>query len=188
MVIFQAVFFYYYTSGLEKLLFLAPYALLGLILTIVLLIKLIKYRSTTLPYHVIAVTLVVVTGYFTTIGGNRAMEYLDWTLRRTEREQIIIDVKNGLLKPNNLLNNRIYHLSRNSILPISNGGDNILIKEKAHGIVSVEFFIDRGSLGHFSAFIYTNDPAEIREYNSGIDPFGGGNVKKLGNSWYRVSY
>jgi hypothetical protein len=73
-------------------------------------------------------------------------------------------------------------------LPISNTTNDIDIDENASGIVSMKFYIDRGFLDHYSAFVYTNDPDQIRTLNSGIGSFGGGVVKKLETNWYRVSY
>jgi len=186
IALFQGPFLYYFTFGFFKLFGIICFGLIGLILTMILLINILRHKSSNTKYHIIGIIFSSVIGFATI--SCWPIEYLDWTLRKGERNEIVNYVKKGLLKPNSPLNNEMCQLPGPYVLPISNAGNEILILKYGKGIVHVEFYIDRGFLDHFSAFIYTNDPAEIREYNSEIGRFGGGNVKKLGNSWYRVSY
>jgi hypothetical protein len=181
----QGPFLYYYTTGFFKLFAMALFGLIGLSLTIRLLINVLKYRSNNTIYNVIGLMLAFIIG-ITTISGD-IIEYLDWNLRKAERNQIVDDVKRGILKPNSPLNNGICNLTDNYFPPISNGGNAILINENNNGIASIEFYIDRGFIDHYSAFVYTNDQQEMDHLDKGKGTFVG-SAKKLSDNWYRVSY
>jgi hypothetical protein len=176
LTLIQGVFFYYFTEGFIKLLLLTPFAFIGLCFTAFILFKLIKYRSTTTPYHVIGFVLICVLAV-STIRGD-LVEYLDFKLRKSERNEIVDEVKKGMFKSG--------HLSYDPFFPISKGGD-IGIKNYNNGIVSIEFYIDRGFIDHYSAFLYTNDPKEIYDLEHGLTAFKV-SLKKLDNNWYRVGY
>ena len=68
-----------------------------------------------------------------------------------------------------------------NIPPISNGGNEIAIYKTDKNNLTVEFYIDRGFLDHYSAFVYTNDKKKIQELEEGAN-------KKLDENWYIVSY
>ena len=168
---------YYFTEGFLRLIAIMFFGITGLILTFLLFLDLIRHRSTATLYHILVLAFAFIIGVSTI--KEDLMEYIDFKLRRSERNKVVDDVKNGLIKSNSV------HYS--GYFPVSNGGD-INITENASGTVSIEFYIDRGFLDHYSAFLYTNDPDEIRTLNDGIGPFGGGVVKKLDTNWYKVSY
>jgi hypothetical protein len=172
----QGPILYYFTFGFFKLAGTVFFGVTGFILTLILFIYLIRNRSTTTKYHTIGITLSFIIGLLTIRGD--AIEYLDWNLRKGERNKIVENVKNGLLKSQNI---------PYIFFPISQGGE-INIEDNSNGIVSIDFYIDKGFLDHYSAFVYTNNPDEIKTFDSGIGPFGGGTVKKLDANWYRVSY
>jgi hypothetical protein len=177
MALFQGPYFYYFTSGFIKLIFLLPFAIAGLLLTIILFFNLIIYRSTNSRYHIIGLATVFITGIFTSFG--RGMEFIDFNLRMSEREKIVNEVKNGPIKSGSILDEAFF--------PVANGGD-ITFTKYQNGTVYVEFYIDRGFIDHYSSFIYTNNPKEI--YN--LDNNKGGTFisisKKLDNNWYRIAY
>jgi short-subunit dehydrogenase len=55
--------------------------------------------------------------------------------------------------------------------------------------VKVEFYINRGFLDHYSAFVYTNDTEKIKELEEHMSYQKGLHInKKLDEHWYRVSY
>jgi len=176
MSLFQGPYFYYFTSGFIKLIFLLPFAIIGLLLSIILFFNLIIYRSTNSRYDVIGVIVSVIIGVFTSFGSG--MEFLDFNLRMSEREKIVDEVKSGPSKSGSIADM--------AFLPVSNGGD-ISFTKNPNGTVYVEFYIDRGFIDHFSSFIYTNDQQEIIKLQKGEEAFVSG-TKKLKDNWYRISY
>lgn len=53
------------------------------------------------------------------------------------------------------------------------------------GAISIRYYLDRGLLDHFSAFIYTNDSAELAELEIKIQQDG--NDSKIEEHWYIVN-
>jgi hypothetical protein len=177
MALFQGPYFYYFTSGFIKLIFLLPFAIAGLLLTVILFFNLIIHRSTNSRYHITGLAVAFIIGIFTSFG--RGMEFLDFNLRMSERGKIVNEVKNGPIKSGSITDEGFF--------PIANGGV-VSFTKYPNGTVYVEFFIDRGFIDHYSSFIYTDDPHEI--YN--LDNNKGGAfisiIKKLDNNWYRIAY
>ena len=117
------------------------------------------------------------------------IEKLDWKFRRNSREEIVQLVKEGKLKPNVSYNDIICTLDKWKFPPISNGGNEIAIHKSDSTAVTVEFFSNRGFLDHYSAFVYTNDPEWIDEFEKQISYKKGFHInKQLDKHWYRVSY
>jgi hypothetical protein len=183
LALLQGPFLFYYTYGFFKLIFLIPLGLIGLGLTIYLFFSVCKYAATNTKYHIIGLILAFVIGFFTI--RTDALEYMDWKFRKAERDKIVEEVKAGILEPDD---NGIYHLTSNTFLPISNGGNDIVITEKENGTTSVEFYIDRGFIDHYSAFLYTNDENEIAGLDRVIANGSNRAFKKFGDNWYRVGY
>jgi hypothetical protein len=176
MALFQGPFFYYFTSGFIKLIFLLSFEIIGLLLSVILFFNLIIHRSTNSRYHIIGLIVSFIIGIFTCFGSG--MEFLDFNLRMSEREQIIDEVKNGPIKSGGFIDY--------SFCPVSNGGD-ISFAKNRNGTVFVEFYIDRGLLDHYSAFVYTNDPQEIEKLEKGeCDEDIVDRVEKMENNWYRI--
>lgn len=183
LALLQGPFLFYFTYGFFKLIVLIPLGLIGLGLTIYLLVSVFKYQSTNTKYHIIGLTLAFIIGFFTI--RTDALEYLDWKLRKGERDKIVEDLKKGLLKPDS---DGIYHLSTNTLLPISNGGNDIVINKNENGTTSVEFYIDRGFIDHYSAYLYTNDKEEIIDLDRAIASGNDHEFKKFDDNWYRIGY
>src|SRR5665213_1736338 len=120
LALLQGPFLFYYTYGFFKLIFLPLIGVIGLGLTAYLFYSVWKHPSTNTLYHLTGLTLAFVIGFFTI--RTDAFEYLDWKLRQGERDQIVNEVKKGLLAPDD---NGTYHLASNTLLPISNGGNDI---------------------------------------------------------------
>jgi len=175
MALFQGLFFYYFTDGFIQLILLQPFELLGLSLTIVLLFTLIKYRSTNSRFHVIGLIIAFSFGIFISLGNG--MEFLDFNLRMYERKKIVKEVINGPIKSG--------EIKDNSFLPLADGGS-ISFTKNNNGTVYVEFYIDRGFIDHYSAFVYTDDRQEIFNLEKGHKDFVS-TVKKLRNNWYRIA-
>jgi len=185
LALVQGPILYHFTSGFFKIFGIIFLGLTGLILTLILFIDVVRNKSTNSKYHIITLIITFIFG-LSTVFGDIPAEYLDWTLGRWERNRIVEQVKKGILKPDNRHQTGLCHLS--TFLPISNDGNDIDIDENKNGTVYVKFFIDRGFIDHFSAFVYTNDRNEMQQLDGGVGPFGGGVVKKLDTNWYRVSY
>lgn len=190
MAIIQAPFFYYYTYGLLAFFIVIPYLVFGLGLTVWLLTIVWKNKKSEISrFQKLGVILIISIGSFSLFFGSAIIEKLDWQLRRNSREEIIELIKADKLKPNVSHNNMIYTLDSWSIPPISNGGNEIVIYKTDDNKLRVEFFINRGFLDHYSAFVYTNDKEEIQKLEELTILNEGVHVnKKLDENWYRVAY
>ena len=151
MVLFQGPYFYYFSSGFVKLVFLLPFAVTGLVLSIILFFNLIKHRSTNSGYHITGLIIAVIVGFYTSVGSG--MELIDFYFRLGEREKIVEQVKGGPVKAGNIIDQNFFRLS--------DGGE-VSYTKSPNGAVDVEFYIDRGFLDHYSSFLYTNDIQEIK--------------------------
>jgi predicted benzoate:H+ symporter BenE len=90
--LFQGPYFYYF--GYETaIIFETLFCLVALFLTLYLLVKLIKFRSTTTLYHIIGLTFAFITGVFAI--REYPVKYLDFKLRKAERIKIIEAAKAG---------------------------------------------------------------------------------------------
>lgn len=189
MAIIQAPLFYYYTYGLFAFFVVIPYLIVGVGLTAWLLLILSKDDFLETRFQRLGLTLTIGIGSLTFFFGESLIEELDWQLRRNSREEIVELVKADNLTPNGTYNKLIFTLEDWNIPPISNGGNDIAIYRTGDNKFTVEFFINRGFLDHYSAFVYTNDAEKIQELDERIRLNKDGHVnKKLDENWYRVSY
>lgn len=190
LAIIQAPLLYYYTFGLFAFFIVIPYLIVGLGLTVWLLIVVLKSKkSEIVRFQKLGVILIISIGSLTLFLGEETIEKLDWWFRRNSRQEIIELVKADRLKPNVTHNNIICTLEDWNIPPISNGGNEIAIYKTDDNRLTVEFYINRGFLDHYSAFVYTNDKEKIQELDERTALNTGLHVnKKLEENWYRVSY
>lgn len=117
------------------------------------------------------------------------MEYVDFKLLLSQRNKVVAEVKARKLNALKKQNKDSGGITLTNWFPLSKGGNEITV-DRSHGdIVSVQFFIDRGFIDHYSAFLYTNNPDDLKSLDKGIapGPFGGV-AKKLEDNWYRVGY
>lgn len=174
----QGPVLYYFADGATKLLFLVPVACMGLWFSVLLAIRIIKYRASTTAFHVIGLVISVIFGAFTLTGSG--MEYIDFWLRLDERNTVVEGFKAGKI--------RTIHLG-NSLFPLSNDDNDVDIWKENKNTVSIGFFINRGFLGDTSLFLYTNDPAQIRDFSDKIKYTNSDtSVDKMAENWYRVGY
>jgi hypothetical protein len=159
-------------------------------LTIWLLTVVSKNKNSEITrFQKLGVILTICIGSFTLFFSEEIIEKLDWQFRRDSREEIVELIKADKLKPNVTHNNIICTLDNWNIPPISNGGNEIAIYKTDENKLTVEFFINRGFLDHYSAFVYTNDKDKIKELEERTTLNKGLHVnKKLDENWYRVSY
>ena len=178
LAIAQAPFFYYYTFGLFSLFVVIPYLFISLTLTGILLTPLIKRKKVS-NFQKYGVIVAVVIGTLSLIFGSDLIEKLDWKLRLKERNMIIEKALNGEIKD--------YKLKMNSFPPISNGGNEVFIDDKPKGTITVTFYIDRGFIDHYSAFIFTTDPSRIKQFDARTNSDWNITNKKIDNNWYRIA-
>lgn len=190
MAIIQAPLIYYYTFGLFAFFVVVPYLFVGLGLTMWLLITVLRNtNSQIIMFHKLGVLLTISIGSLSLIFGEDTIEKLDWKFRRNSREEIVQLVKTEKLKPNVTYNKIICSLDSWNFPLISNGGNEIAIYKTDNNKLTIEFYIDRGFIDHYSAFIYTNDKEKIQELEERIISNKGLHInKKLDKHWYRVSY
>lgn len=190
MAIIQAPLIYYYTYGLFAFFVVTPYLFIGVGLTVWLLIAVLKnINSQMTMFHKIGLIITICVGCLSLFFGEYIIEKVDWKFRRNSREEIVRLVKEGKLKPNVTHNNIICSLDNWKFPPISNGGNEIAIYKTDGGKLTVEFYIDRGFLDHYSAFVYTDDMEKIKELEEHRSYKKGLHVnKQLDEHWYRVSY
>jgi hypothetical protein len=178
LAIAQAPIFYYYTFGLFALFVVIPYLFISLILTGVLLTPLIKQKKAP-NFQKYGVIIAVVIGTSSLIFGSDLIEKLDWKLRLKERNLIVQKALNGEIKD--------YKLKMKSFPPISNGGNEVFIDYRPEGSITVTFYIDRGFIDHYSAFIFTTDSSRIRQFDARTKSDWNKTNKKIDNNWYRIS-
>lgn len=178
LAIVQAPIFYYYTFGPFSLFIVVSYLFISLFLTCILLIPLIKRKKVSIiqKYGVIIAVLI---GTLSLIFGSDLIEKIDWELRLNERNLIIKKALNGEIKN--------YKLKVKSFPPISNGGNEVFIDNMPKGTITVTFYIDRGFIDHYSAFIYTTDTSRIKRFDARINSEWNKTNKKINNNWYRIA-
>lgn len=178
LAIVQAPFFYYYTFGLFAIFVVIPYLLISLILTALLLTPIVKGRTVSKfqKYGLIVAILIGTTSFFY---GSDFIEKIDWELRIKERTLIVDEVLNGEIID--------YNLKLNCFPPISNGGNEVFIDNEPDGTITVTFYIDRGFIDHYSAFIFTTDRSRIKQFDDKIKSKGNKKNKKIDENWYRIS-
>ncbi|MGE5497235.1 MAG: hypothetical protein ACM3Q2_04160 [Syntrophothermus sp.] len=187
MAISLCVVPYYWIDGLAIIFIALPLLLLELGLMVWLGIRLYKpnkkMRKVFQKFSFYANIVLAVASLFIEV----PIEFLDWHLRKPVRNEIVLKVKNGVLKPNAQYNKGICSLGNSYFPPLSNGGNEIIVEYGKVNSVTVEFFINRGFLDNYSAFVYTDDNEKIKELEDRIKSEIPGN-RILGNNWYRVSY
>ena len=57
--------------------------------------------------------------------------------------------------------------------------------KKTDSFLTVKFYIDRGLLDHYSAFIYSNDPYQTGQLDANVE--NEGNDYKLEDKWYIIN-
>ncbi len=175
LAIIQAPFFYYYTTGPLAFFVRLPYLAISLILTGMLLTPLIKRKKIS-AFQKYGIIVAVVIGTLTLFFGSSSIEKLDWELRQKERNQIIEKILRGEITDN--------VIKTRSFPPISNGGNEIMINTKPEGTITVTFYIDRGFIDHYSAFIYTTDTTLTKIYDERAKTY---NKIKIDDNWYRIA-
>lgn len=177
LALLQAPILYYYTSGLFSVFVTILYLSIALIITGIILRSWIKKKDISV-FHKAGVSFSIILGIVSSIWGSETIEQLDWKYRRAERESIVKKALNGDIKDE--------VLATNYFPPISNGGK-VLVESKSPGNVTVTFFIDRGLLDHYIAYIYTNDKSLIEDFDARTKSEWHRTNKKIDENWYRIA-
>lgn len=190
VVIIQNPIIYYYSSGLIVFL-LIPLIFIEFIIFFWLFVVIIRDDfglSTKLQKRGLLIAVLIFV--FSITYSEQTIEYLDWHIRRSSREEIVNLIKNKKIKTNIKYRNRVILLEKWNLPPISNGGNEILVDYYSDNKITVEFFINRGFLDHYSAFVYTNSLQKINNLNEHIKYTKSDKSLnyKIDNNWYRVSY
>jgi len=178
LAILQAPIFYFYTNGLVTVFAAIPYLSIALLITIILLRSWIKEEGLSL-LHKAGVSFSILVGVVSMILGSETIEQLDWKYRRYERESIVKKAIHGDIKES--------VLQTNYFPPISNGGNEVIVESNSPESVTVTFFIDRGFLDHYTAFIYTTDEALIDNFDERIKSERHKTNIKMDENWYRIA-
>lgn len=188
MAIAQDPLIYYFTSGPAGVIFAIPFLAIGIGLTFFLLGREyalpVASRNKTRQKILIATTVIGLIGM---LMGEEAMAELDWQLRKKSRMEIVNLIKAGTISPNVNDRPRVCLLSSEKYPLISNGGNEISIERDEKGKLSVEFFIDRGFLDHYSAFVYSESPERIRELEQTVER-SAFSSRKIDRNWYKMSF
>lgn len=190
VVIIQNPIIYYYSSGLIVFL-LIPLIFIEFIIFFWLFVVIIRDDfglSTKLQKRGLLIAVLIFV--FSITYSEQTIEYLDWHIRRSSREEIVNLIKNKKIKTNIKYRNRVILLEKWNLPPISNGGNEILVDYYSDNKITVEFFINRGFLDHYSEFVYTNSLQKINNLNEHIKYTKSDKSLnyKIDNNWYRVSY
>ena len=155
------------------------------IILIIEIIKLVKERKSLSGLRILKVIVFACLFYFTLNRWviNGLIEKIDWKIFYNKRMDIVKQVKENKLKPND---NGIYKLPFD--FPILSNGENEIwiFQNKETNNVTVTFWIYRNFFNAPStSFVYTNDTKEIKELEDEIkdDPK---NNWKVQDNWYRT--
>lgn len=176
--IIQLPLFYYYTFGIFSFFIVVPYLLFSVIIT-GLLLSPIGIGMKISNFHKYGTFAAIFIGITTLSFGLDNMENLDWKFRLKDREAIVERALKGAFKDN--------RVKLNYFPPISNGGNEVFIDKGPNGSLTVTFYIDRGFLDHYAAFIYTTDSSKIRAFDARIQSVQRETNKKIKDNWYRIA-
>lgn len=178
LALFQAPILYYYTFGLFSVFITIPYISIALLVTGILIKPWIKKENISV-FHKAGVSFAILMGCISTFWGSEIIEKLDWEYRLNERELIVKKALNGEIREG--------LLQTNYFPPISNGGNEILVGKNGPGNITITFFVDRGFIDHYTAYIYTTDKALIEDYDARTKSEWHQTNKKIDENWYRIA-
>lgn len=177
MALWQGPYLYYFLGGFQVFM-IYPYMAIGFGLSMYLLYQL-RRKETNTPFMKIACIASVALG-IASLFSEGLIEKVDWALRRGARDTVVEQVKRGDIEGGQL---KGWYL-----LPISNRHNAIQIEKPTDKTIAVTFYINTGFLDHYSAFLYTNDPEEMKGVEERIASGKRQGFAKLDTNWYRVNY
>lgn len=176
-------YLYYYSFGLAAFLEGLAFLAIALPLTVWWITRIIR-RAVQKAFY----AYLLLPAGFLSMGSNlflseELLEELDWKYYYSTRMELVEDIRTGKLP---VTDGRI---QTHYFPPISNGGNEVFVSRDGTGGVTVTFYINRGFLDHYSAFVYSTAPEEVKALEAHITRGKGNHInKKLTGNWYRVSY
>jgi len=168
LAIIQMPAIYYYINGVLALFLLMLYLPMVAGLTIFLVVAVLrKPKTERATEHIMGLILTIFIGTWTMIFGESTIEKYEWLLRKDTRKDIVRRIKAGEIAAD-ITRYGVYHLPIWYQPPISSSGNDISIEKTEQQTLTVEFFINRGFLDHYSAFLYTDDPGTIQTFDKEI--------------------
>lgn len=177
-------FFYFYLFGMIGAFLIPPYILVGFVLSILWFIRflrMIRRKDKYLISLVLIQILPVITIPFLLSGDK--MEKFDWNYNYSARMNLINMIETGKIKVP--INGKVksWHFP-----PISNGGNEIIVyQDSITKKITATFYIDRGFIDHYSAFIYSSIPEEIKWFDDRYIKTKEPNNKRINKNWFRIS-
>lgn len=172
--IIQAPLIYYYLFGFFPILSVLVFILFSLIMVVILICATLK-KVRVSNFQLYGVLIAFLYGFISLLID---IEKLDWKFRLSERNKIVEKVLNGEYTEK--------RLKTNYFPPISNGGNEVFIDNNPNGGITVTFYINRGFLDHYSAFVYTTDSTKLNQFNAWITSKSN-KVSALDKHWYRIA-
>jgi len=174
---------YYYTNF-----FFLAFIWFGMVLffAIITLIELSKLNTTRASIIKFIVLLILLFFTFRRDVPNLIIEKIDWVIFENKRNEIVKQVKKGILNPNVEWNGWVCELPYEFPV-VSNGGNDIgIYRNKKQDKLTVSFWVFRNFFDHPSTYIiYSNDKKIIDRLEKKIDEKPKNNWK-LKKNWYRI--
>ena len=117
---------------------------------------------------------------------NSIVEKTDWAIFYDKRNQIVNQIKKGMLQPKTEMNNGICNLPFDFPIISNDGNDVWIFKNPSNNSKTVKFWISRGFFESPQIyFIFTNDIETEKNYQKLIKDQPEHNWK-LEDNWYRI--
>lgn len=175
-------FLHYLEFGfIEFILFDLYFSLILFLIGWVILMSKLFYRR--LSYSIVADFLIIgITYCVIHFAMNvKSLDSLDWKINYSKRKKIV-----RLIKEERSFTSAqtTYQIPFSLTLFPYFKSNTVYVECQQDSIVTVTFFTDRGILDHYSAFIYSNDSAEIKRLDEKVKT--GGNEYKKETGWYFI--
>lgn len=102
---------------------------------------------------------------------------LDWYVNKEKREKIVELTKNGKLE-----NQKIPDSLK---LSLNCSPNEFRIQKKTDSTITILFYTDFGLNDHYSGFVYSNDPLDLKQLNENV--LNGGNDNKITENWFELN-
>lgn len=177
-----APFMYFYTFGLAGTIIVVPYILFGLVLTILWILRIARsIKQKPKQYFLLILIQIIPFISFKYLSDDVIMEQIDWKFNYKARMDLIEKIESGKVKP---INGKI---KSHHFPPISNGGNEVIIyQDSITKKIVATFFINRGYVDHYSAFIYSSIPKETEWYNNRYIKNTSLENIRISENWFRI--
>lgn len=180
MALLQAPFIYYYCNGhlgFLGVIYWFPYVGIFIILALILAIQIFKKSYS--KFNLIALIASIIISALSLVFLQK-MEYVDWHLRKSERNRIVKMIKkNKLHTIKNVRQYPSYHLNFWEF-PFISAGNNISVEKDNNNKYLIKFFIPPNEdFGGYSAFVYCEDKRTMKRARK---------LQHIEGDWYKVFF